>query len=610
VSRRWRSLLAATAVVLVLVVSLGTLVRQAAAGGGSGVGNVPQGTQSNDAFARSYQSNKVTNVVPTTQKTSCYTPEVPYFTDLGPAEGYSGMSACNGAATSGEDLGPYATQTGSNPGFPASAPMLVKDHSESDIRVDPTNSQHLIGSSKWFVSAEGYNHLLGFYESFDGGKTWPVQGHVPGYEGWTDNTDPVGAFDSFGNYYEFVLAYQFYYNSDGSHNFQINQNKTPNAVEPAEAVSIALRPHGATTATQWITTHNGGPDFVATYPAKGREPDKQWIAIDLNPSSPHFDRIYLMWTLFNSLSAVPYVSYADARSDGTHTDWSAPEKLPTPGMNPQGDTYLLPHVDPSGAVYTTITNFTPKQGFCCTSIILDRSTDGGVTWTNVGTVASNITPPGATYNNTTFRSGIEDSFAVGNQLSAQGHYPLYVTWEDFSAGVNNVILTASYDGGQTWSAPIQVNDNATPVDEFQPNLAVAADGTVSLAFYDRRLPCPAAGTTEATAAGLALDTVNPNWSGSLPPYGAANYCVNAAVQFYTPTLVPYGHNIRMTAHGWDAQLNSPHPSSVLSSTGFIGDYFGNTTSGTLDIATFVSTYDYGGNSSHDQQQVVATVAIP
>src|SRR6266700_1787168 len=117
---------------------------------------------------------------------------------------------------------------GSNPGYPAATPMLVKDHSESDLRVDPTNASYLIGSSKWFVSPEGYNHLLGFYESFDRGKTWSVQGHIPGYEGWTDNTDPVGAFDGFGNYYELILAYQFFYNADGTHNFQINPNREPN----------------------------------------------------------------------------------------------------------------------------------------------------------------------------------------------------------------------------------------------------------------------------------------------------------------------------------------------------------------------------------------------
>jgi hypothetical protein len=161
----------------------------------AGAGNSPQGGQSDADYAASAANHGVTNVFATTQKTSCYTPEAPYFTNLGPNDGYDGMSSCAGAANTGENLGPYPSQSGSNPGYPAGSPMLVKDHSESDIQVDPTNPRHLIGTVKWFVSAEGYNHLMGFYESFDGGASWPVQGHIPGYEGWTDNTDPVGAFD-------------------------------------------------------------------------------------------------------------------------------------------------------------------------------------------------------------------------------------------------------------------------------------------------------------------------------------------------------------------------------------------------------------------------------
>src|SRR5205814_1280857 len=153
---------------------------------------------------------------------------------------------------------------------------------------------------------------------------------------------------------------------------------------------------------------------------------------------------------------------------------------------------------------------------------------------------NNAALPPLIYPNTTFRDGITDTFAVGNHLDAQGRYPLYIAYEDYSAGIGNVMLTASYDGGATWSTPIQVNDNASPVDEFQPNLTIAADGTVSVAFYDRRLSCPAANSPEATGAGLALDQVNPNYSGSLPPYGASNYCINASVQFYSATLVPFG----------------------------------------------------------------------
>lgn len=597
----------------VALASLFALATRPAVAAAPGVGVIPQGTQSNDAYAGSYAANKVTNVFATTQRTSCYTPEVPFFTNFGPLDQYSGMSPCNGAANTGENLGPYATQAGSNPGYPASTPMLVKDHSESNIQVDPTNPKHLIGSSKWVVSAEGYNHLLGFYESFDGGSTWPIQGHIPGYEGWTDNTDPVGAFDSYGNYYEFILPYQFYYNSDGSHNYNTGTHKEPNPTVAAEAVSVSVRPHGASGANDWITTHNGRPDYVTTYGSIGREPDKQWITIDTNKAlpngqpNPNFDNVYVMWVVFDKNFSKPFYSVSRALPDGTHTDWSAPHKLPT--LNTTSDsTYLLPHVDPAGNVYTTVTNF-GNFNTCCATISVDESTDGGASFQQLGTVAGNIQIPGLTYANTTFRDGIEDTFAVGNQLSSAGHYPLYVSWEDYSTGVTNVILAASYDGGLTWSAPMQVNDNVSPVDEFQPNLTVAADGTVSDAFYDRRLACPATGTTEATGAGLAYDTANPNYSGSFPPYGAQNYCVNASVQFYTPTLQPYGHNIRLTQHTWDPQLNSPSDSGTTTST-FIGDYFGNTTSGLTNISSFVSTYNDGSNPSNQQQQVVAKVQIP
>jgi hypothetical protein len=590
---------------------------------GPGVGNVPQGTQSDAAYAASFALKNVTNVFATTQQVSCYRPEVSaaQFND-GPNDGYSGESACpSTGATTGENTGaaaPYATQSGSRAGYPMSGPQLVKDHSESDLRVDPVHSKHLIGSSKWIVSAEGYNHLLGFYESFDGGKSWPVQGHIPGYEGWTDNTDPIGAFDGFGNFYELILPYQFTYDSNGHHDF--NVGGLPNPSQPSEAITVSVHPWAATpSAGNWITTHNGAPDVIVSYDSVGNAVDKQWLTIDANPTSPHYNRVYAMWVDFRGpYGSIPWVSYADARSNGTHSDWSQPAKLPFPPIS-QGVTYLLPHVAPNGDVYTTVTNApnTNSGGHESDAIFLDKSTDGGASWITVSTVVDAVTPPPLIYPNTTFRDGIENTFAVGNQLDAQGLYPLYVAYEDFSAGVDNVILTVSYDGGSTWSAPIQVNDNAAPVDEFQPNLAVTANGTVSVNFYDRRLACPAAGTAEAAGAGIALDQKNPHYSGALPPYDAKNYCVNASVQFYKPNLVPMGHNIRLTEHTWDGQLNAPHPSTAFNNGyTFIGDYFGNTSSGNTSFASFVSTYNdttkpsNQQNPSNRQQQVVATLTIP
>jgi hypothetical protein len=206
-----------------------------------------------------------------------------------------------------------------------------------------------------------------------------------------------------------------------------------------------------------------------------------------------------------------------------------------------------------------------------------------------------------TYQNTTFREGIVNTFAVGTK-KVGANYPLYVSYEDGGTGLSNVYLTASYDNGQTWTAPIQVNDNAGPTEALQPNLNVAPNGTVGVAFYDRRLPCPPAGSAEAAAAGIAFDPA--------APFGRANYCLNAAVQFYRPNLAPIGRNVRLSAHTWDAQLSAPHSGSIGGSTTFIGDYFGIDSGGGYTYTTSVSTYNAGLNPSFHQQQDVARIATP
>src|SRR2546427_3782170 len=580
--------------------------------------------QSDTAYASTYAKAKVTNVFATTQKVSCYRPEVPFF-PKGTTDGYTGMTACP-VATTGEDTGaagPYPTQLGSAAGYPAARPRLVNDHSESDLRVDPKHPNHVIASSKWFASAEGYNHVLGFYESFDGGKSWPVQGHIPGYEGFTDNTDPVGAFDGYGNYYSLILPYQFAYagGAHGAGSKLYQKSNLPNPAMPPEAVSVSVRPVDAPTATDWITTHRNasgvtGPDFVAIDNNQGQEPDKQWIAIDSNPSSPNYNTIYAMFVnfSFDGLMSKAYVSTAKALRGGNHTDWTPLQRLPSLSSS-ASDTYLLPHVDPSGTVWTSTTNYPSRQSRSTANLAVDYSTDGGMTWKGPLRVtgAQNVTVPPLDYANTTFTDGIENTFTVGSK-PVNGQYPLYVAWEDDSAGNGNVILSGSFDGGLSWSDPIQVNDNvAKNVDEFQPQLAAAANGTVSVNFYDRRLACPAAGTSEATGAGIALDTVNPHYAGTLPPYGASNYCINTSVQFYSATLVPVGHNIRLSKNTWDPQLNAPWrfgSSLFVGKDTFIGDYFGNDFAGSTSLTTSVTTYDDGTNLQHYQQQVIAIVASP
>jgi len=560
---------------------------------GSSGAPIVQGAQTDDGVYAASNAAVATNDFVTARARSCYTPEVPT----------GDMISCQsaGGATTGESTAATTEQLAdSNPGYPAAEPKLVTDHSESDIRVDPNDPDHIIGTSKWFVSGPGYNHQLGFYETKNGGATW-TQGHIPGYEGWTDDTDPVGAFDTFGNFFVFNLAYQFFYDKNGGHNFTVGKSQEPNPVLPAEVVGVSMRPHTATTATQW-----SAPQIVAAYDSVGNEPDKQWLTIDTTSgrAHSHTNRIYAMWVNFHTVTPVPYVSYSQETSDGVQSGWSTPQKLPTPPHTPQGSTYLLPHVAPDGTVYTTVTNFNPGQQYGKgATVFVDKSTDGGVTWTTLPARVSIPSTPPLTYANTTFRDGIEDTFAVGTTPNSDGVYPLYVAYEDYSAGVGNVLLTESTNDGVSWSPPIQVNDNPATelVDEFQPNLSVAPNGTVSVAWYDRRLDCPA-----------TADTLGPDTRAA----GRTNYCIDASVQFYHPNLTaftnaPYDHNIRLTQHTWDPQLNSPHPGSIGGTQGFIGDYFGNDASvGTNDVFTFVSTYDDGTNPRHYQQQVVAKVPTP
>ena len=294
-----------------------------------------------------------------------------------------------------------------------------------------------------------------------------------------------------------------------------------------------------------------------------------------------------------------FESHADARPDGTHTDWSTPQILPTVSGK-RWDSYLLPHVAPDGTVWTTTTNNPEQQDFSRAKISLIWSTDGGVTWQGPLPVTQDyVNVP--TYQNTTFREGIVNTFAVGTKKVGR-FYPLYVSYEDGGTGLSNVYLTASYDGGQSWTAPIRVNDNSSATEALQPNLNVAPNGTVSVAFYDRRLPCPSGGS-EAVNAGIAYDP--------LQPFGASNFCVNTAIQFYRPSLATIGHNVRLSAHTWDPQLSAPHPGCITCRRTFIGDYFGVDSGGGYTFTSSVTTFNDGdANPFFHQQQLVSRIATP
>ena len=103
---------------------------------GPGVGNIPQGTQLDGAFAGSFAAYHVTNVFATTQQASCYTPEVPYTVSNGPLDWYSGQNAVQRRSEHGRGPGALCHPTGEQRRVPGYSPDAGQDRSESDIQVD------------------------------------------------------------------------------------------------------------------------------------------------------------------------------------------------------------------------------------------------------------------------------------------------------------------------------------------------------------------------------------------------------------------------------------------------------------------------------------------
>ena len=112
------------------------------------------------------------------------------------------------------------------------------------------------------------------------------------------------------------------------------------------------------------------------------------------------------------------------------------------------------------------------------AIFLSKSTDKGKTWTT-----SQVTP----YD---YRNGTFVQMAYSPEGGAQG--TLHAVWEFKErpevAGYSDIFYLRSTDGGKTWTQPRNITDDK-PSDyfgQYYPNIVVAPNGRVDIAFYDTR----------------------------------------------------------------------------------------------------------------------------
>ena len=191
-------------------------------------------------------------------------------------------------------------------------------------------------------------------------------------------------------------------------------------------------------------------------------------------SGPHAGDLYVGWTQF-TLSATQLLF---SRSTDGGATWSKPLKLSgVPGL-PRDDNGALEGFDgvvaPDGTFYAI---WDDRDG-----IMMAESHDGGISFTPERRILH--TAPGF------FGiTGVDRS----NGFPQIGFDPrnsrLYVAWSDYTNGDVDIFVSSSADRGQTWSAPVRVNNDPihNGADQFFQWLAVdPVSGAVNLVFYDRR----------------------------------------------------------------------------------------------------------------------------
>lgn len=236
--------------------------------------------------------------------------------------------------------------------------------------------------------------------------------------------------------------------------------------------------------------------------------DKEAVTAD--PYRPGY--VYLVWDRYSnqapnfkqgsSQNSSKGPAYFSRSTDGGRT-WSNKVALYAAGNGTIGNQVL---VLPNGTLLDLFVNYAVKATSSGTSTVVSlmevRSTDAGATWSAKPTTVAAIDSVGVydPASGAYIRAG--DGLFSAAVDPASGN--VYATWQDNRFNTSNpaydqVVLSRSTDGGSTWSAPALVSETPLSADPyynqaFTPTVAVAADGTVAVTYYDFRNNAAHSGT--------------------------------------------------------------------------------------------------------------------
>ena len=389
---------------------------------------------------------------------------------------------------------------------------------EPTIAANPTDPQNLVVAAH----QEGYKELavnIGIYYSSDGGDTWngPVlaEPHNATYDWFL--SDPALTADPQGNFY---LAYL-------SIGYRPLGYGYPTVF--ASSIMVGVSEDGGKT---WEFVPAVTPDYVnvSELMAMGFYPDtilldKEYIAAGPSKNNAN-TTLVVSYTEF--LEGVDYTRYeyitnitirVSVSTDGGKT-WSRPVAVSPTYMISSSQAEIRvaqgsnPAVAPDGTIYVAYYD-SGDDGWLKgeAMIMVVKSEDGGKTWSKP--VVAAVLPNEVDYYYTAlgvpFFRWWSSMFPVIDVGPDGTVYIVYAADANASdSDPSDIFLVYSSDGGETWSEPVRVNDDAGDAAQFFPWIDVSPDGVAHIAWGDTRL-APRGLGYDVFYASFANGTVSPNY---------------------------------------------------------------------------------------------------
>jgi len=334
---------------------------------------------------------------------------------------------------------------------------------EVSIAINPKNPDNIIAAS--FQTGVPPKPRAGSYHyvTFDGGKTWKTV-PTPDPKKLVQGDDVI-AFSSDG------VAYHVHLSFDGI--------RLARPVRAENGMIVNVSKDGGNTWTEGTAAINHVNTVIPFE-------DKPGLIVDNAPASRFKGNVYLGWTRFDVYGSADPEHRSQiyfTRSTDQGQTFSMPFRISdTGGDCLDSDNTVegaVPAVGPNGEVYIV---WAGPLG-----LVLDKSKDGGLTF-GKDKVIGDI--PGG------WDFGIE-GLTRANGMPVTGvdlsngpnKGTLYVNWIDARNGDPDVFVMSSRNGGDTWTAPVRVNDDAIKNGKAQFFTWMAidpADGSINVIFYDRR----------------------------------------------------------------------------------------------------------------------------